>query len=1158
MSETVHSTLRQTTFNKLQQFFRDTFGIEKSGVASRRRRFIFEPLEERVVLSASPMIFNLPTEINIIAGTTYHVALDGILGDNSTGLTYTVSSTNAGINASVLSGNQSIKMHIVQYNDDGTVYQDFGYLIFELFESETPITTTRIKNLVEQHFYDGLTFHRVIEDFMIQGGDPEGTGRGGSGLGKLPDEFSSFLSHNTAGILAMANSGANTGDCQFFITDGAVVRLDNVHTIFGFITQGDAIRHAINSVATDGNDVPLKKIVIESMEVINDTENGTLRITTNAQYTGTDIITVTVKDQLGNETEYEIKVNVQQPIIDWIEPIEMKAGTSITIELTDINGFGEYITTRLSGTHPGMTYEIVDGNKLVITADATVSGLQGATLIVDDMLYYGQYLWVYVSPSAPNATLTGGDTGILGDGITSANNADDDSRFTFTMDNIIPQTEKPLEETLKLYMNGKEIPFRIVSVDTDDATELLKVVVETIPGEANKMADGTYVFEFVQYHVLPSTAAHPEPLISDKSTAIVMKVVTKAPLITSPVDDFEFNAELEEELKIPLTTNQDSNGDVTFTITSGNVPPGMEIVKEGNQYYLKWTPAAEAEAGDYPVTITATNSGNFSSSVTITVVVQGGGPQFVIDGEKTINEEETLELDLSPVEGEEELEGTITYTIVDSTLPEGADVTIESTGDQTARFTWNTVKGDGPGTYVITFLATDENGATRRKSVVVTVNKVYQPPTFDPIGDEPLQAKERDKFEYTFTAHADGTPSGKITYSLIGNIEDGMTINADTGKFSWTPGKTHAGSTYTVTVEATDEFGNKTTLEFEVAVEKRDDPPVFSPMKNPQFFDDIGTFQIRINATDPDMVNDIKYSLVGTVPEGMTIDPTTGVIQWNVPQDYLGQWELQRFINVTVKATEIIVGENGETSDGLSSTLSLQFEIINRQFAMIVSAASAKKNGVGELAKPTLPETVGLQMTTRQDTMNTTTVRFETTFYISPIDRRFRNWFDEISFGIDDSAEFIEEGGDEGGSQRMQEQTLLNPISPNFWQGIERGFAKTADSFLDPTEAGSRIKKAFFDLYEASQELELAHHVVERPTTERQATTQEQAVTKEQADTSELTNRAVMDRAILDLAVEGRAENTPVTTVTVSKDVFNEALNQAQQGKPAKAPAKAK
>jgi len=118
-----------------------------------------------------------------------------------------------------------------------TISTDNGDMVLELFADKTPKTVNNFVFLAREGYYDGTIFHRVIENFMAQGGDPTGTGRGGPGY-RFGDEFNPTLKHNKPGILSMANAGPGTNGSQFFITHIPTPHLDGKHTVFGQITTG--------------------------------------------------------------------------------------------------------------------------------------------------------------------------------------------------------------------------------------------------------------------------------------------------------------------------------------------------------------------------------------------------------------------------------------------------------------------------------------------------------------------------------------------------------------------------------------------------------------------------------------------------------------------------------------------------------------------------------------------------------------------------------------------------------------------------------------------------------------------------------------------------------------------------------------------------------
>lgn len=141
-----------------------------------------------------------------------------------------------------------------------------GTFKVELFSDLAPKTCRNFMDLAERKYYDGVIFHRIIDGFMIQGGDPTGTGRGGPGY-TIPDEFGEGLKHGKPGILSMANAGPNTGGSQFFVTLAATPWLDGKHAIFGQVSSGMDVVEAIGKVKTGAGDKPLTDVVILKLSI---------------------------------------------------------------------------------------------------------------------------------------------------------------------------------------------------------------------------------------------------------------------------------------------------------------------------------------------------------------------------------------------------------------------------------------------------------------------------------------------------------------------------------------------------------------------------------------------------------------------------------------------------------------------------------------------------------------------------------------------------------------------------------------------------------------------------------------------------------------------------------------------------------------------------
>lgn len=142
---------------------------------------------------------------------------------------------------------------------------DNGTMVIELFADKTPVTVNSFVFLAREGFYDGVIFHRVIGNFMVQGGDPTGTGRGGPGY-KFQDEFHPSLKHDKRGVLSMANAGPGTNGSQFFITHGPTPHLDNKHSVFGQVIEGEDVLMSIPERDPNNVNAPAVKIIRVTIE----------------------------------------------------------------------------------------------------------------------------------------------------------------------------------------------------------------------------------------------------------------------------------------------------------------------------------------------------------------------------------------------------------------------------------------------------------------------------------------------------------------------------------------------------------------------------------------------------------------------------------------------------------------------------------------------------------------------------------------------------------------------------------------------------------------------------------------------------------------------------------------------------------------------------
>ena len=329
-----------------------------------------------IPLSVDPFLAPLP-DTTLLDGSPLHVSLDGY-DPNGGPLTYSVTTNNSAVKAEILNGNRSARVDVAGYGD----------MVFELFEQRASRPTDRFIELANDDFFDDIIFHRVINDFVIQGGDPLGTGTGGSTLGDFDDQFHVDLQHNRTGLLSYAKSSDDTNDSQFFITEGSNSSLRNLdfnHSIFGVLVEGESKRAAISDTAVVGSS-PTNTITMESVEIFQDDENAVLFLKADPGTTGNVTVTVMVSDQQGHTFEQSFVVDVQEdvtpnlpvgrldsrdgrPFLGDIAPVSITQNTSAQIQLsaTDVEGDAFVFTAHERGTPSNYTFDLNDSGLLTVT-----------------------------------------------------------------------------------------------------------------------------------------------------------------------------------------------------------------------------------------------------------------------------------------------------------------------------------------------------------------------------------------------------------------------------------------------------------------------------------------------------------------------------------------------------------------------------------------------------------------------------------------------------------------------------------------------------------------------------------------------------------------------------------------------------------------------
>jgi Ca2+-binding RTX toxin-like protein len=348
-----------------------------------------ELLEVRTLLTSNPVLQPL-ADVTLLSGSPLQIPLDASDADGHA-LTFTATSSDANVETFIPTGNRSLRLTV----------QGQGEMVFELFEDRAPRATSQIIALTESGFYNGSIFHRVIDNFVLQGGDPNGNppGTGGSSLGDFDDQFHVDLQHTSDGLLSMAKSADDTNDSQFFITEGPQRHLDSNHTVFGRLVEGDAVREAISEVDTDANSRPLVDVILTSVEVFTDIENGVLMLKAPEGFTGSTTITVTVTDPDGNTNQQSFNVTVQADPTDnppWLADLPairtlIDTPTSFQLESVDVEGspsvfldedFLDLLTLFVPQRSPlGIDYSADEETGVVsVTPQGGLTGTHGITV----------------------------------------------------------------------------------------------------------------------------------------------------------------------------------------------------------------------------------------------------------------------------------------------------------------------------------------------------------------------------------------------------------------------------------------------------------------------------------------------------------------------------------------------------------------------------------------------------------------------------------------------------------------------------------------------------------------------------------------------------------------------------------------------------------
>ena len=430
-------------------------GVESSEFQTH----IIEDGEDIVITYGSFVTLAPIAAVTLLAGAPLQIPLAGFDSELDA-LTFSIQSTNGAITGTTNAANRSLRLAVE--HDGGTEADTFaGAMTFELFEDRAPRTAARIIQLAQSGFYDDLTFHRVINNFMIQGGDPLGTGTGGSGT-EFDDEFTPLLQHTSTGLLSMAKSSDDTNDSQFFVTEGPTRHLDFNHSILGRLTTGEAVREAISNVPTGAANKPSSPVTITSATVYLDTQNRVLSLSAPIGATGSGDVTVTVYDGKGHQTQRTFQVTIapdttnNRPIFLYDAPFFLQYNGTVNFQLASLDLEGspifydkapvdEDLTLTFDSTTGAGTLtaknNFIGVNSVYIAVRATTNDGTG----IDQ--FDGQSLPVLVLPPAPTSIdlVAASDTGSSStDNITGRNNLNAESKLQFVIGGVFSGTEVTL------------------------------------------------------------------------------------------------------------------------------------------------------------------------------------------------------------------------------------------------------------------------------------------------------------------------------------------------------------------------------------------------------------------------------------------------------------------------------------------------------------------------------------------------------------------------------------------------------------------------------------------------------------------------------------------------------------------------------------------
>lgn len=566
---------------------------------SRRARilsFSVNELEKRLVMAA-PVLGTI-ANVQVPAGKTLMIPVTATDADGDP-LSYTVTGDNGQILANVRAGHPFLKMSV----------QGYGDMVFQLFDDIAPNTVQTISSLVNQGFYDGLTIHRIVQNFVIQGGDPNGNGSGGPGF-KFDDEFSPEAIFSGNGQLAMANSGKDTNGSQFFVTVGPQRFLDFNHAIYGQLVRGFDVLSSLNNATAPPN------IVINSMSFVTDTTDTVLQLV--APSTGTTQFTVTVTDPNGNTDTKTFSANTvtdttnDPPILGPVSNVKSYTNKQIIIPLTSFDYENDAVVYQAAfGTTPNPGTFVVNGSNIVLTPNPGYKGTftfrvgvrqanavsRGSTQDPFDI----QDIQIQIADpfTTTSKTVTVNESASLADSVIG----------TFVP--AYPKALTDYEATID-WGNGNTSSGQL-----------------TLLGNGTFEVRGTHYF-FSRFGNYPVTITVRDKVDDVSAQILSTVVINDAPISASFVAPTrDSGSGLINNAIVAQITDSNINGligDLTATINWGNGSTTSGVISTGDGVYLVKGSNTYATFGNFTVTVNVTSLGGKTAQASGSVLVANAAP----------------------------------------------------------------------------------------------------------------------------------------------------------------------------------------------------------------------------------------------------------------------------------------------------------------------------------------------------------------------------------------------------------------------------------------------------------------------------------------------------------------------------------------------------